>query len=120
MITGRFSGGSSGKQAIFAPQTLARGAKKPYGMVIASYGDNPLSTMKRIPFLISFLLASLLMTAGAADAPSSSEQQQLIAAIKEVQAQQRAIAENQAKIEAKLTAMAESLRMARIYSLRGR
>ena len=73
--------------------------------------------MKRIPLLSSFLLAALLMTARAADAPSA-EQQQLITAVKEVQAQQLAIAENQARIDAKLTAVAESLRLARIFSLR--
>ena len=39
--------------------------------------------------------------------------------IKEVQAQQAEIAENQAKIEEKLAALAETIRVARIYSSRG-
>ncbi len=73
--------------------------------------------MKPIPFLTILLVAFLFMTARAADAPNASEQQ-LIAAIKEVQAQQLAITENQTKIDAKLAAVAESLRLARIYSLR--
>jgi hypothetical protein len=39
--------------------------------------------------------------------------------IKEVQAQQVVIADNQAKIDAKLVALAEAIRVARIYSSRG-
>ena len=76
--------------------------------------------MKRIPFLLTLLAAFLLMTARGADSPNASEQEQLIEVIKEVQAQQVAIAENQAKIDTKLAAVAESLRLARIYSLRGK
>ena len=41
------------------------------------------------------------------------------ALIKEVQAQQVVIAENQAKIDAKLVTLAEAIRVARIYSSRG-
>jgi hypothetical protein len=95
------------------------GRKKTLGMVIASYHNQPTLPMKRIPFLISFLLVILLMTAQAADAPNPLEQQ-LTLAMKEVQTQQLAIAENQTKIDAKIAAVAESLRLARLYSLRGR
>jgi len=48
------------------------------------------------------------------------DQQQVVAAAKEVQAQQAAIAENQKKIDEKLAAIAEALRQAKIYSARGR
>lgn len=59
------------------------------------------------------------MTASAAEAPNASQlEQQILAAVREVQNQQVAIAENQAKIEAKVTAIAETLRVARIYSSR--
>ena len=59
------------------------------------------------------------MTAPAAEAPNASQfEQQILAAVREVQNQQVAIAENQAKIEAKVAAMAETLRVARIYSSR--
>jgi hypothetical protein len=52
-------------------------------------------------------------------APAGAEQQPIIAVIKEIQAQQASIAENQAKIDAKLAALAEGIRIARIYSSRG-
>jgi hypothetical protein len=61
----------------------------------------------------------LLMTAPAAEAPNASQaEQQILAAVREVQNQQVTIAENQAKIEAKVAAIAETLRVARIYSSR--
>ena len=48
------------------------------------------------------------------------EQQEVIALTKEVQAQQATIADNQTKIDAKMATIAEALRLARIYSTRGR
>ncbi len=51
--------------------------------------------------------------------PANPHEQQLLAVIKEIQAQQTAIAENQAKIEAKLVTVGEAVRIARIYSSRG-
>jgi hypothetical protein len=51
--------------------------------------------------------------------PADSKQQQLAALVKEVRGQQAAIAENQKKIETKLAAVAESIRLARIYAGRG-
>lgn len=59
------------------------------------------------------------MMAHAAEAPNASQpEQQILAAVREVQNQQVTIAENQAKIEAKVAAIAETLRVARIYSSR--
>jgi ABC-type transporter Mla subunit MlaD len=76
--------------------------------------------MKRLPALIAVLSLALLVTAPAADAPDVNQQvQQVLAAAKEVRGQQTAIAENMAKIDAKLATIAESLRQARIYSSRG-
>ena len=77
--------------------------------------------MKRLPTLILLFSLALLAPAPGADAPSATQQQeqQVLTAAKEVQEQQAAIAENQAKIDAKLVTIAESLRVARIYSSRG-
>ena len=76
--------------------------------------------MKRLPVLTAFCSLSLLVAAPAAEAPTASEQQvdQVLAVAKEVQLQQIAIAENQAKIDAKLAAIAENIRVARIYATR--
>jgi hypothetical protein len=77
--------------------------------------------MKRLPALTAFFSLALLVTAPAAEAPSLNQQQeqQVLAVAKEVQDQQIAIAENHAKIDAKLATIAEYLRIARIYSSRG-
>jgi hypothetical protein len=77
--------------------------------------------MKRLPALTALISLALLMSAPAAEAPSASQQQeqQVLAVAKEVQKQEAAIAQNQAKIDAKLATIAESLRVARIYSSRG-
>lgn len=77
--------------------------------------------MKRIPIATAFFLLALLMIARAAEAPSAIQQQgeQVLAVAKEVQAQQLAIAENQAKMDAKLATITEYLRVARIFSSRG-
>ncbi len=76
--------------------------------------------MKRLPALTALFSLALLAAAPAAEAPDSRQQeQQVLAVAKEVQAQQTAIAENQAKMEAKLATIAESLRVARIYATRG-
>jgi hypothetical protein len=52
-------------------------------------------------------------------APGEAEQQQIIAVIKEIRAQQASIAENQAKIDVKLVALAEAIRVAKIFASRG-
>ena len=76
--------------------------------------------MKTLPALIATCLLALPVTASAAEPSKENEreQQQLLALAKEVQAQQAAITENQAKIDAKLAAIAEALRLAKIYSSR--
>jgi len=62
---------------------------------------------------------ALLATGISAQSPSSPEQKELEALVKVVQDQQIQIAENQAKIDAKLVLLGEALRVARIYSSRG-
>ena len=76
--------------------------------------------MKRLSTLTAIFSLGLLLPALAAEAPDPSQQQeqQVLAVAREVQAQQAAIAENLAKMDAKLATIAESLRVARIYSTR--
>ncbi len=70
--------------------------------------------MKRFAVL-ACLTITLLGSLRAAD----STDPQLSVAIKEIQAQQALIADNQAKIDAKLVTIAEAVRVARIYASRG-
>jgi hypothetical protein len=72
--------------------------------------------MKSLSALVATCLAALLASASAVEPPKES--QQLLALVKEVQAQQAAIADNQTKIDAKLVTVAEAIRLARIYSSR--
>ena len=72
--------------------------------------------MKRIPLALLFA-ATLLISSSVAQTPDSKEQQ-LAALIKEAQAQQAQIADNQAKIETQLADLAETIRVARIFSKR--
>ena len=76
--------------------------------------------MKRIlrtAFVATALLAIPLLPAQPPAA--ANEQSQINAVITELQAQQAAIAANQAKIDAKLATLAETIRVAKIYSSRG-
>jgi hypothetical protein len=77
--------------------------------------------MKILPALFVFLSLALLATAPAADDPKEKQQQtqKVLALVKEVQSQQKTIAENQGKIDEKLVTIGEALRLARIYSSRG-
>ena len=62
---------------------------------------------------------ALLATALGAQSTPPNDLNQLEAVMKEVQAQQLQIAENQDKIDAKLATVTEAVRVARIYSSRG-
>jgi len=62
--------------------------------------------------LLFTLVAALPL---AAQAPDANEQQ-LVALIKEVQAQQAQIAANQTKMESKLTEIGETIRVAHMFS----
>jgi protein-disulfide isomerase len=74
--------------------------------------------MTRISIAILLSLTLLLFSSGAAQTPETRQEVQLLALIKEVQAQQAQIADNQAKIDSKLAEVAETIRVARIYSKR--
>lgn len=67
------------------------------------------------------LLGALALFAGSigAQSPVARDDQQLEALLKVVQAQQIQIADNQAKIDAKLVTLGEAIRIAKIYASRG-
>ena len=77
--------------------------------------------MKTLSALFTALLLGTAIPASAAEPSKESDrdQQQAAALAKEVQGQLTAIAENQAKIDAKTVAIAEALRLAKIYASRG-
>jgi hypothetical protein len=91
-------------------------------MLLALDRNERIFPMKPTSIYAAFFLFILLFSVRAADAPSSTTpaEKQLLALVKEVQTQQQAIADNEAKIEAKLATIAETLRMARIFSTRGK
>ena len=69
-----------------------------------------------------FAFCALIMLVSAAPAQSPQRDlahEELTALIKEVRAQQAAVAANQTKINEKLATLAETIRVARIYSSRG-
>jgi hypothetical protein len=73
--------------------------------------------MKLLAAIITVSLFGLLPFRGAE--PTASDQDaQLATLVKEIQAQNAAMAENQKAIEAKLATVAESVRLARIYTSR--
>ncbi len=75
--------------------------------------------MKRISLAVLSMLSVILYSA--AQAPDSkNDAEQVLALTKEVQSQQAQIVANQKKIEAKLAEVAEAVRVARIFSSRGR
>jgi uncharacterized protein YlxW (UPF0749 family) len=77
--------------------------------------------MPRISIAILLVVMPLALLSSAAQAPAPrEEQQQLLALVKEVQAQQEQIVANQTKIDAKLADLAETLHTARIFSSRSR
>jgi len=70
--------------------------------------------------VFAFCAIITLASSAPAQAPQqSSGQAELASLIKEVRAQQAAMAANQAKINEKLATLTEVIRVARIYSSRG-
>ncbi|HKR53537.1 MAG TPA: hypothetical protein VJR93_04250 [Chthoniobacterales bacterium] len=70
--------------------------------------------------LFAFCVIITLASTAPAQAPQQNPAEvELAALIKEVRAQQAAMAANQVKIDEKLATLAESIRMARIFSSRG-
>ena len=76
--------------------------------------------MKR-SFLTLLFVTTLAIFSSVAQAPDpKDDQEKLLALVKEVQAQQSQITANQTKIDAKLADLAETVRVARIFSSRSR
>jgi hypothetical protein len=69
---------------------------------------------------LSLLLAAGLfaISLSIAQTPGANQEAKLLALIREVQTQQAQLAENQAKIEEKLSTVSEIIRTARIYTKR--
>ena len=70
----------------------------------------------KTPFVSAFLGLLVAALSVSAQAPDTSEDQQLLALVREVQAQQAQIADNQSKIESKLADLTETIRVARIFA----
>jgi hypothetical protein len=79
-----------------------------------------LDPMKIFSVCIVACLVGAAVVSSAAEPPKDLErdQQALVALTKEIQGQQTTMADNQTKIDAKMTAIAEALRLARIYASR--
>jgi hypothetical protein len=77
--------------------------------------------MKILSLLAAISVAGAAMSVSAAEPPKESDrdQQQVIAIVKDIQAQQVTMADNQKKIDEKLVTVAEALRLAKIYASRG-
>jgi chromosome segregation ATPase len=71
----------------------------------------------KVPILVATAL--LAFSSSPAQTQETAEQKQLMALVNELKAQQALLAENQTKIDAKLAALAEAIRVAKIYSSRG-
>jgi outer membrane lipoprotein-sorting protein len=67
---------------------------------------------------VIFLVSLLAGSASKSQTPVANDNKEVLALVKEVQAQQVQITENQAKIDAKLAEIAETLRIARIFTSR--
>jgi hypothetical protein len=76
---------------------------------------------KALPMKKLMLLGALALFAGTigAQSPAASADQQLENLLREVQAQQIQIADNQSKIDEKLVTLGEAIRVAKIYASRG-
>jgi len=74
--------------------------------------------MKRNFVAAIFSITLLAASAIRGQAPDASDESKLLVLVKEVQTQQAQIADNQAKIDAKLAQIAETLRVARIFTAR--
>jgi uncharacterized protein YgfB (UPF0149 family) len=74
--------------------------------------------MKRNLVAVIFLVSLIAGPASRRQTPVANDNKELLALVKEIQAQQGQITENQAKIDAKLAEIAETLRIARIFTSR--
>jgi hypothetical protein len=78
---------------------------------------------KKCFFIIPVLVAAIVFafaTPAKTDAESGSDAAEMAAALKDLLVQQATIADNQKKIDEKVTAVAEELRQAKIYTTRAK
>jgi cell division protein FtsL len=75
--------------------------------------------MKRIISFGAAVIFFFLIASGPAQMPGVTNEQRLLALVKEIQTQQAQIASNQTKIEGKVAEVAEAVRVARIFAGRG-
>ena len=76
--------------------------------------------MKRILIALILPIALLAISFSKAQTPDANQDQKLAALVKEIQIQQAQMAENQAKIDEKITELEDIILDARIYSKRSR
>ncbi len=70
-------------------------------------------------FFTALAICATALTLFAQTASTPSSDTAVTAVIEEIQTQQKAIAENQGKIDEKLAAIAEEIRLARLFVARG-
>ena len=75
--------------------------------------------MKRTISFAVLALMAFVITSGSGQTPASKDDQELLALISDVQAQQARMTDNQGKIDAKMAEVIESIRVARIFAGRG-
>jgi hypothetical protein len=106
-------------QAISTPQ-IKRSARLNYLRITGTRIALEHHTVMKPTLLFAFCALIMLVAAAPAQSPQRDPaHEELTALIKEVRAQQAAVAANQAKINEKLATLAETIRVARIYSSRG-
>ncbi len=77
--------------------------------------------MKHLCFAVLLGISCLALLTSRAQTPAAKpDEQELLTLVKQVQAQQAQIVANQTQIDSKLTDLAETIRVARIYSSRSR
>lgn len=72
--------------------------------------------MKQLAAIIAITLFGALPFSSAEPAATTGQDQQIIALVKTLQAQNVAMAQNQAAIEAKLVSVGEAVRQARVFT----
>jgi hypothetical protein len=106
--------------AIFTPYALQRAANclgKTFGNTKCSI--NPAFLMNRTLFIAILAVVAAAISLPAQAPQVDEKRQQLDALVKELRTQQSEMAANQAKIDEKVAALAETVRVSRIFASRG-
>jgi hypothetical protein len=90
------------------------------GTRLATWSEESHFSMKATVAAVFLFLVIAIAHPTSAQAPLSSDEQELVALITQVQTQQSQLLANQTKIEAKLAEIAETIRVARLFSARGK